>query len=259
MAKVKKRVLALSRWSNQLWRVITCWCISTVTWSHDLNSHMVIWYKSKGLIYVCFKRWDKDVCDPYEATPWRNHTRDTNDSRSLLSYILFNLSIGIVVLSRGIQKEGWCLPKLKPLYSKAIFWKPKISLKFYGWSWLGLRNLECSYWKAAELLKLQLSWTSAELSFFSCSWAELRLSWTFSTPTELQLQPGSRASSTGVQRGSTGVQGKFSRGFFPRPHWSIPVEPVLAAVQPVSGSPDRSDLLTGRLTVSLTTRRLNRS
>jgi hypothetical protein len=40
---------------------------------------------------------------------------------SLLNYILFNLSIEIVILSRGIQKEGWCLPKLKPLYSKAIF------------------------------------------------------------------------------------------------------------------------------------------
>jgi hypothetical protein len=60
-----------------------------------------------GSICVCFKRWDKDVCDPYEATPWRNHTWDTNDSRSLLNYILFNLSIGIVVLSRGsIKKVG---------------------------------------------------------------------------------------------------------------------------------------------------------
>ena len=122
-----------------------------------------------GSICVCFKRWDKDVCDPYEATPWRNHTWDTNDSRSLLNYILFNLSIGIIVLSREIQKEGWCLPKLKPLYSKAIFWKPKISLKFYGWPWLGLRNLECSCWKAAELLQLQLSFP-AELDF---SWVEL--------------------------------------------------------------------------------------
>jgi hypothetical protein len=118
-------VLALSWWTNQLWRVITCWCISTVTWSHDLNSYMVIWYKSHGLICVCFKRWDKDVCDPYEATPWWNHTWDTNYSRSLLNYILFNLSIGIVVLSREIQIEGWCLPKLKHLYSKAIFEKQK--------------------------------------------------------------------------------------------------------------------------------------
>jgi hypothetical protein len=208
MAKVKKRVLALSRWTNQLWRVITCWCISTVTWSHGLNSHMVIWYKSHGLIYVCFKRWDKDVCDPYEATPWRNHTWDTNDSRSLLSYILFNLSIGIIVLSRGIQKQGWCLPKLKPLYSKAIFWKPKVSLKFYGWSWLGLRNLECSCWKAAELFKLQLRF-SAELSSFSCSWA-FQLSW---TSAELSFLNSSwTSSSTGVQASSTGVQGKFNRG-----------------------------------------------
>jgi hypothetical protein len=179
MAKVKKRVLALSQWTNQLWRVITCWCISEVTWSHDLNSYMVIWYKSQGLICVCFKRWYKDVCDPYEATPWRNHTWETNYSRSLLNYILFNLSIGIIVLSRGIQKEGWCLPKLKPLYSKAIFWKAKISLTFYGWSWLGLRNLECSCWKADELLQLQLSF-SAELNFSWVELSQLQLNFNFS-------------------------------------------------------------------------------
>jgi hypothetical protein len=35
------------------------------------------------------------------------------------------LSIGIIILSRGIQKEGWCFPKLKPLNSKAIL-KTKI-------------------------------------------------------------------------------------------------------------------------------------
>jgi hypothetical protein len=88
---------------------------------------------------------------------------------------------------------------------KSYFWKPKISWTFYGWPWLGLRNWECSYWKAVELLWLQfnfiswtklqlswassavvelfqLSWTSAELNFFNCSWA-------FSTAVELsQLQ-----------------------------------------------------------------------
>jgi hypothetical protein len=32
-------------------------------------------------------------------------TRDTNDSRSLINYILFSLSIGIVVLSRESKKK----------------------------------------------------------------------------------------------------------------------------------------------------------
>jgi hypothetical protein len=126
----------------------------------------------------------------------------------------------------GIQKEGWCLPKLKPLYSKAIFWNPKNSLKFYGWLWLGLRNLECSCWKAAELLKLQLSWassafqlswTSAELSFLNSSWT-----WT----------------STGVQAGSTGVQGKFNWGP-ERFNWGLgKVQPGSREVQ--SGSKESS-------------------
>jgi hypothetical protein len=150
MAKVKKRVLALSRWTNQLWRVITCWCISKVTWSHDLNSYMVIWYKSHGLICVCFKRWDKDVCDPHEATPWRNHTWDTNYSRSLLNYILFNLSIGIVVLSRGSKKKvGVC--QSSRLYIQKLFRKTKIPWTLSIWLLLGLRNWECSCWKAVEL------------------------------------------------------------------------------------------------------------
>jgi hypothetical protein len=152
MAKVKKRVLALSWWTNQLWRVITCWCISTVTWCHDLNSYMVIWYKSQGLNCVCFKRWDNDVCDPYEATPWRNHTWHTNYSRSLLHYILVNFSIGIIILSRGDPKRRLVFTKAQASIFKSYFWKPKISWTFYGWLWLGLRNWESSCWKAAELL-----------------------------------------------------------------------------------------------------------
>jgi hypothetical protein len=52
---------------------------------------------------------------------------------------------------------------------KSYFWKPKISLTFYCWLWLGLRNLERPCWKAVELLQLQLNF-SAELDF---SWVEL--------------------------------------------------------------------------------------
>jgi hypothetical protein len=79
---------------------------------------------------------------------------------------------------------------------KSYFWKPKITLTLFGWPWLGLRNLECSCWKAAELLQLQLSFP-AELNF-SCVEllqlqlsfsAELDFSWVeLSTPAELQLQ-----------------------------------------------------------------------
>jgi hypothetical protein len=78
-----------------------------------------------GSICVCFKRWDKNVYDPYEATPWRNHTWDTNDSRSLLNYILSNLSIGIVYYQGGsIKKVGvgtkaqnpWSKTSILPLF-----------------------------------------------------------------------------------------------------------------------------------------------
>jgi hypothetical protein len=137
-----------------------------------------------GSICVCFKWWDKDVCDPYEETQWRNHIGDTNDSRSLLNYILFNLSIGIVVLSRWIQKEGWCLPKLKLLRFKSYF-KNKIFWTLCEFNWNEVWETEIlpvekqlSFFSWVELL--QLSWASfAELSFFS--WVELlQLSWAFS-------------------------------------------------------------------------------
>jgi hypothetical protein len=169
MAKVKKRVLALSRWTNQLWRVILCWCISKVTWSHDLNSYMVKWLKSHGLICVCFKRWDKDVCDAYEEMSRRNHTWHTNYLMSLLNYILFNLSIGIVVLSRGIQKEGWSLPKAQAYKIKRLFRKQNSLDTLCARLMLGLKNGEFSCWKVAEL---DFSWV--ELFF---SWVELDFSW----------------------------------------------------------------------------------
>jgi hypothetical protein len=177
---------------------------------------MVIWYKSHGLICVSFKKWDKDVCDPYEATPWRNHTWDTNDSRSLLNYTLFNLSIEIVVLSRGIQIEGWFLPKIKPLYWKAIsknqnpldtlcmtivrIEKLRVFLLKSSWafsaevnfSWVELLQLQLSFFSWAEL---QLTWASSAAVELNFSWVELlqlqlsffNYSWAFLTPTELQL------------------------------------------------------------------------
>ena len=69
---------------------------------------------------------------------------------------------------------------------KSYFWKPKITLTFFGWPWLGLRNLECSCWKAAELLQLQLSFP-AELDFSWVELLQLQLSWT-SAELSFQLQ-----------------------------------------------------------------------
>jgi hypothetical protein len=163
-------------------------------------THMVKWYKSQGSICVCFKRWDKYVCDPYEATPWRNHTLDINYSRSLFNYF-FNLSIEIVVLSRGIQKEGWCLPKLKPLYSKAIS-KNQNPLDTLCMTVVRIEKLRVfllkSNWTSSavvEPFQLQLNFTS---TVSSCSWdfsttVELHFncvfscSWAFSTTVKLQL------------------------------------------------------------------------
>jgi hypothetical protein len=147
-----------------------------------------------GLICVCFKRWDKDVCDPYEATPWRNHIGDTNDSRSLLNYILFNLSIEIVILSRGVQKWSLVFAKAQASIFKSYFenqillnalcltvvrieklrvfllkssWTSSTVVEFF-FSWV---KLQLSWASSATVEPFQLSWTSDELNFFNCSWA----------------------------------------------------------------------------------------
>jgi hypothetical protein len=196
MAKVKKRVLVLSRWSNQLWKVTLCWCISKVTWNDDLSSYMVKWFKSHGLICVCFKRWDKDVCDPNEGTSWRNHTWDTNYSRSLLNYILFNLSIGIIVLSRGNPKQRLVFAKAQASIFKSYFENQNCLdtlcttvVRIEKWRVFLLKNswafsAELNFFSGVELF--QLSWTSsaeltfsAELNFFRWvdffSWVEFQL------------------------------------------------------------------------------------
>ena len=129
--------------------------------------------------------------------------------------------------------------KIQKLFPKQILWTLCVFGCCLDW------EIECSCWKAVELL--QLSWASkAELNFLS--WVELlQLSWAFSA--ELNLT-------------STGVHGKFNQGFFPRPLWSKPVELALGEVQQVSGSADQSDLqsasLTAWLTIRLTTRQLKR-
>jgi hypothetical protein len=143
--------------------------IWTHIWWNGSNHRAWFVFPSKGETPIT--QW---VCDPCEETPWRNHTWDINYSRSLLNYILFNLSIGIVVLSRGIQKEGWCLPKLKPLNSKSIL-KTKIHWTLFMRLLLGLRNGECSCWNAVEIL--QPSWAFSTY-FNILIWVELlRLSW----------------------------------------------------------------------------------
>jgi hypothetical protein len=154
-------------------------------------------------------------------------------SRSLSNYILFNLSIKIVVLSRGSKKKvGVC--QSSSLYIQKLFRKTKIPWTLCVWLLLGLRNWECSCWKQLSFfncswtslqlcLQLQLSffncsWTSLQmclqlhLSFFNCSWPSLQLGSKKVQPGSKQVQPGSRISSTGVQAGSTRVHGKFNRG-----------------------------------------------
>jgi hypothetical protein len=146
---------------------------------------------------------------------------------------------------------------------KSYFWKPKISWTFYGWPWLGLRNWECSCWKAVELLQQQLSflaklnfslvellqlswassaavelfsWTKLQLSWASSAAIELfQLSWTSSTTVELfQLQLSFLNSSwtltsTVNLSDHTPVElafGQLNWGFLSWTLWSRPVELV---------------------------------
>jgi hypothetical protein len=68
------------------------------------------------------------------------------------------------------------------------FEKPRVFLLKSSWTSSTIAELNFSW---VELLQLQLSWTSVELTFLNSSWT---------------------STSTGVQAGSTGVQGKFNLG-----------------------------------------------
>jgi hypothetical protein len=142
-----------------------------MSWAH------IWWNGSSHRLDLCLLQKVKQRClwslwsNTIERSPG-----DTNDSKSLLNYILFNLSIRIVVLSRGIQKEGWCLTKLKLLRFKSYF-ENKIFWALYEFNWSEVWEMKIlpfekrlNFFSWVELL--QLSWAfSAELSFFS--WVEL--------------------------------------------------------------------------------------
>jgi hypothetical protein len=174
-------------------------------WTH------IWWYGTSHRVWVVFA--SKGETNMFVILMKQHHGEITHETPTTQGvYLIIFYLIWVLESSyyKGGSKNKVGVCQSSSLYiQKIFFWKPKISLKFYGWPWLGLRNLECSCWKAAKLLKLQLSfsaelnlswvellqlqlcWTSAELSFLNSSWT--------STSTGVQ------AGSTGVQRGLTGV------------------------------------------------------
>ena len=114
---------------------------------------------------------------------------------------------------------------------KSYFWKPKITLTLFGWPWLGLRNLECSCWKAAELLQLQLSFP-AELNFSCDELLQLQLSFSaeldFSWVELFQLQLNFNFSCGPLWPYPAELApGQLSWGFLSKTLWSRPAELVL--------------------------------
>jgi hypothetical protein len=169
MAKVKKRVLALSRWTNQLLRVILCWCISKVTWSRYLNLYMVKWFKSQAwFVYT-----SKSEIKMFVILMKQHHEEMTHETPitrgDYLNIFLFNLSIGIVILSGG-PKRRLVFAKAQPSKIKKLF-RNLLDALWVQLEW-GLREGDSSCWKAVEL-----SFRKVQLDF---SWVELSLqdSWT---------------------------------------------------------------------------------
>jgi len=70
MAKVKKRVLALSRGTNWAMRshiVLRIKSLVEVTWSHGLNSHVLKWFKSHAQAVLAQREKMKLIASPYEV------------------------------------------------------------------------------------------------------------------------------------------------------------------------------------------------
>ena len=97
MAKVKKRVLALSRATNQAIMshiVLRIKSSVEVTWSHEVNSYIWKWFKSHAQGMFAQREETKSIATPYEVKwYWEEMVyKEIEDSSGWNVYILVILS-----------------------------------------------------------------------------------------------------------------------------------------------------------------------
>ena len=104
MAKVKKRVLELSRGTNRAMRshiVLRIKSLVEVAWSHEVNSYIWKWFKSHAQGMFAQRDETKLIATPYEAIWEEMAYEDIEDSSGSNGYILLILSIGMSYYQGG--------------------------------------------------------------------------------------------------------------------------------------------------------------
>ena len=109
MARVKKRVLALSRGTNQAMRihiVLRIKSLVEVTWSHGLNSYVWKWFKSHAQGVFAQRKETKMIATPFEVISRRNGIWRHWRLKWLKWLYFLYLEYSYVILSRGMHYES---------------------------------------------------------------------------------------------------------------------------------------------------------
>ena len=145
MAKVKKRVLALSRRTNQAMShvVLRIKSLVEVTWSHGLNSHVLKWFKSHAQGMFAQREETKLIATPYEVIWEKMAYEDIEDSSGWNGYILLILSIGMPYYQGGCNTNHRQVSSAQTNQTHVLTWEKNLSqhLNFLilrlvvGWAW----------------------------------------------------------------------------------------------------------------------------
>ena len=157
MAKVKKRVLALSQGTN--WAMshimLRIKSLVEVTWSHGLNSHVLKWFKSHAQGMFAQREETKLIATLYEAI-WKEMAyEDFEDSSGWNGYVLLMLSIGIPYYQRGCNTNHRQVSNAQTNWIQVLTWEKHISttlalVDLRACSWLGWIALETSFRKVQD-------------------------------------------------------------------------------------------------------------
>jgi hypothetical protein len=130
MAKVKKRVLALSRGTNQAMRIHIVFKIKSlvkVTWSHRLNSHVLKWFKSHAQDMFAQREKTKLIATPHEAILRRNDIWRHWRLKWLKWLYSLDLEYRYAIPSKGIQYESLTSLKCLTNRTQVLTWEKTLS------------------------------------------------------------------------------------------------------------------------------------
>ena len=126
MAKVKKRVLELSRGTNRAMRshiVLRIKSLVEVAWSHEVNSYIWKWFKSHAQGMFAQREETKLIAIPYEAIWEEIVYEDIVDSSGWNGYVLLMLSIGMPYYQWGCNTNHRQVSSAQTNRTQVLTWE----------------------------------------------------------------------------------------------------------------------------------------